>query len=330
MTRQWSLFEREVQAKVKFRSELVKTYKMVHQIYRLALLATPFLLAGSICGYAGEVQVKSLKCAGGAYYPVQLSFDDGPQIPATVKVLDILRAHGIKAQFFISGSNFPNLAKGRQPTDKEKKLIEVIKRMKAEGHSIGSHSFAHIEHANVKTQSQQAVAANLEANRKVLDALGITGTIPFRFPYGDGWFGETNAADEAQADRVMTRIKASDFVPVHWDIDTWDWSKIKRKALPGSMLKQICSHSGGIVLMHDIHAWTADNLDALIRSIVKSGHKIVTPEEMKKHQNFVSFADSAAGLFTCNRPVGDLDQVWRNCDEYRKRSSDLNDVEAGR
>jgi hypothetical protein len=152
--------------------------------------------------------------------------------------------------------------------------------------------------------------------------------MPFRFPYGSGWFEDKK--NQRVADQMMAEVKARGFEPVHWDLDTWDWSKIKRKALPGSVLRQICSHHGGVLLMHDIQAFTASNLPALIRSIRMSGHAFASLSEIKAinrkrpgDERFTSLASRAAGIFSCGRSVGEFDQVWPSCREYKTNSSDI-------
>lgn len=287
-----------------------------------------FLFTGAAHA-APEVKARVEPCANGGEYPVHLSFDDGPKLPETEIVLNILKKQGIKATFFISASHFPGLLKGR-PSAKEKELMALIDRMKREGHQIGSHSYEHIEHATLAHESKERVHENIRKNWKVIEALGLKPPIPFRFPYGDGWFMDTNSDDRVQAEAAMDEVKRLGFVPMHWDVDTWDWSKIKRKALPSSMLRQICSHHGGIVLMHDIHSWTAENLPAIIKSIQQSGHHFVSGPEFSQlnaglsgEERFVSLENRAAGLYTCDRPVGDLDQVWRSCTDYKQHSTDV-------
>lgn len=61
---------------------------------------------------------------------VSLTFDDGPDPDFTPRVLDLLDEHGCKASFFVLGQQAR-----RHP--------ELVRRMVAEGHSIGNHTFSH-------------------------------------------------------------------------------------------------------------------------------------------------------------------------------------------
>jgi len=271
-----------------------------------------------------EVLTKAVPCTPKASYPVHLTFDDGPKIPQTEIILDILKKEGIKATFFLSFSRFSNLLSGGKTPPR---VAALLKRMQDEGHQIGSHSYDHIFHADDNQTSQAQAVANLQNEKTIRQTLGLKPPLPFRFPFGSGWFLDRSPKNQARAEFLMAQIKSEGLVPFHWDIDTWDWSKIKRKALPDSMLAQICSHQGGAILLHDVHSFTAENLPALISSIRKSGHNFVSYEELnalsqKKKEGFVSFADSAVYANYCREPRGDYDSVWRSCTEYRKHSSD--------
>ena len=61
---------------------------------------------------------------------VYLTFDDGPDPNSTPRILDILAKHNASATFFVIGE-----AAKRHP--------EIIKRIRDEGHALGSHSFRH-------------------------------------------------------------------------------------------------------------------------------------------------------------------------------------------
>ena len=61
---------------------------------------------------------------------VALTFDDGPNPATTNQALDTLSKYGIKATFFVLGKN----VSGNE---------EILKRMKADGHVIGNHSWSH-------------------------------------------------------------------------------------------------------------------------------------------------------------------------------------------
>lgn len=59
-----------------------------------------------------------------------LTFDDGPSANITPKVLDTLKEENVKATFFVIGKNAQN-----NP--------DILKRIIAEGHGIGNHTYDH-------------------------------------------------------------------------------------------------------------------------------------------------------------------------------------------
>ena len=67
---------------------------------------------------------------GGDPTEVLLTFDDGPSVPYTGQILDILRAHGVKATFFLCGAN-------------AERYPELVRRIRDEGHEIGNHTWSH-------------------------------------------------------------------------------------------------------------------------------------------------------------------------------------------
>jgi len=62
---------------------------------------------------------------------VYLTFDDGPDPEVTPWVLDQLKAHNAKATFFCVGENVD-------------KYPEVYKRILEEGHTVGNHTYNHL------------------------------------------------------------------------------------------------------------------------------------------------------------------------------------------
>lgn len=247
--------------------------------YIFSSLIGLILLAYSAQAYAQqEIRSATAPCSNGQSYPVHLTFDDGPAIPQTLQILDILKRNNIKATFFLSFDKFPNLAKGKSPSKREVELMKVVDRIKSEGHTVGSHSYSHIDHAVPTNQSQ--ILANLEASFRVADRLGLPAGSPFRFPYGAGWLPESKSGRRDMGRIAMRKIKERGYQPLHWDIDTEDWSKTKRKALPYSLLSQTCGSRGGVVLLHDIHPWTVNNLTPMIHSLRDSGHRFVSYQEI--------------------------------------------------
>src|SRR5512132_4189332 len=156
---------------------------------------------------------------------VVLTFDDGPSV-WTEEILDVLAARGVKATFFLVGA---------RAADRP----DLVKRMYAEGHDVGVHTFTHANLANVSTWRLQ-----LELDQTQLAIAGAIGqtTNLLRLPYS------STPATLVPSDWDAMR-HARNYRVVYADLDTNDWAKpgvsaIVRAALPKG-------HKGAVVMLHD-------------------------------------------------------------------------------
>lgn len=223
----------------------------------------------------------SLECRDHKSYSVHLTFDDGPQIPETEMILNGLKKRKIKATFFLSMHRFKSLLNG-VPDEHTKALLKLVQRMKDEGHTIGNHSFEHLEHANSETTKPRHAMNNLENSFQAVKKLKLIPPIPFRFPEGSGWFEEKSRKNAKTANDLVARVKQEGSPLMHWDIDSWDWHESRRRAMKRGLLHDICEYKGGVILLHDTQEFTAKNLTRIIDSILASKHKIVSYSEIRQ------------------------------------------------
>ncbi len=152
---------------------------------------------------------------------VVLTFDDGPDEDATVRVLDALELCDAKATFFLLGSQTvarPDLA------------LEVMRR----GHEIGLHGFDHRRHDRVDDATSRDDLARGSAALE--DILGIRCRW-YRPPYGK----MSAAADDA--------CRALGMTTVYWSAWGLDWEDTDADRIASVALAQV--QDGGIVLLHD-------------------------------------------------------------------------------
>lgn len=97
-----------------------------------------------------------------------LTFDDGPG-PGTETVLSHLRTAGVQAVFFVQGAHLTT------PFGQE-----MIRRIAAEGHLVGNHSFSH---PNLNTLPSQCIYEELAETHHWLAQAGVESTL-FRPPFG--------------------------------------------------------------------------------------------------------------------------------------------------
>ena len=144
---------------------------------------------------------------------IVLTFDDGPNVTQTPKILDLLKKYGVKATFFINTVNL------------NKKTIPIAYRILEEGHILASHDF---NHRNNNEEDEDVFKEEL--SRSILDIknlenqLGIKNRgIYFRFPFGSYGmhpkYHHLNAIKEVSED--IYRENCINFA--FWDIDTKDW-----------------------------------------------------------------------------------------------------------
>jgi peptidoglycan-N-acetylglucosamine deacetylase len=99
---------------------------------------------------------------------VALTFDDGPAAPYTDSILDLLGAYRVPATFFVTGRSVD-----RHP--------ELARRIVAEGHELGNHSFSH---RHMVLRSPRFIRYEVETTDSLIREAGFDGTIHFRPPYG--------------------------------------------------------------------------------------------------------------------------------------------------
>ncbi len=180
-----------------------------------------------------------------------LTFEDGPSLLNTPRLLDMLRKAGAKATFFPVGSNIV-------------KAPEVLRRIHAEGHDIGNHTWTH---PKLSTMPDDKVREEIGRTQEAI--IKITGTTPrfWRPPYG--------AVTAAQKQMIMDEFGMT---TVLWSVDSLDW-RIRDVALIPERVRQE-ARPGGIVLFHDIHATTVEAVPAVLEGLKADGYRFVTLTEL--------------------------------------------------
>lgn len=172
---------------------------------------------------------------------VLLTFDDGPHAN-TVKVLEVLKKHNVKALFFIIGKNLQG---------KESILNQIV----AEGHQIGNHSYSH--HNFIDLWSTKKVTEDFATCQKLIEQYQPQSKL-FRPPYG-----VTNP-------NIAKALKQLNLQTIGWNVRSYDTSikdieKIKQRVL--SQLKP-----GAIILLHDRLDFMPELLEVLIPAIKEKGY----------------------------------------------------------
>jgi len=182
---------------------------------------------------------------------VALTFDDGPG-KYTAELLDFLKEHRVRATFFLLGNNA-----ARYP--------DLIKRMDAEGHAIGNHSYSHPNLAGLSAAGVAAQIAN--CNAAIRNAVGHNAVV-MRCPGGS-----CNATVRAAAANAGLPI-------IYWSVDTKDWQSRDKDKIMDVAFGDKGIKDGSIVLLHDIHRESVDAAKEMILRLEQEGYTFVTVPEL--------------------------------------------------
>jgi peptidoglycan/xylan/chitin deacetylase (PgdA/CDA1 family) len=217
------------------------------------LLSTVFFSASVFSKDCQQYRAQ-YQCPADKRFKLHLSFDDGVG-SVTPQILDTLKRQRIPATFFVlankvdcqqhrknctAGSNQKHCQSLRLCQQRR----EILKRIKREGHLIGSHSYDHLRHSQLSYQEMQK---NIRRSKQILSPFFSTNPAPFRLPYGDGWFNQKDKPE------VMKVLKQQGFTHIGWEMSGFDWNKKNQQEtkILDHIMQQMCSGRNGTVLLHD-------------------------------------------------------------------------------
>jgi len=196
---------------------------------------------------AQQVIVPAAVSAGSSVF---LTFDDGPDPTWTLRVLDVLRAAGIKATFCMVGRY-------------ARAYPDVARRVVAEGHTLCNHTDSH---ASLDRLSAAGVEAEIQtAGNSIEAATGVRPTL-FRLPYG-----RTSATANAVVARLGLRV-------LPWNVDPSDYTRPGTEAIITRVVQAV--KPGSIILFHDgggDRSQTVAAITSLITSLRAAGYTFGTP-----------------------------------------------------
>ena len=184
-----------------------------------------------------------------------LTFDDGPNDPHTLNLLDVLAKHDVKATFFLIGKHV-----AAKP--------DIGRRIAAAGHTIGNHTYTH---PNLAFCREAHIRQELSDCKKLLqDTVGDHSNL-FRPPFG------------ARRPAVLSIAREMGLTPVMWSVTCYDWKPTTAERVESHAARQITS-GGDIILLHDgghkalgaDRAHTITATDALISRYKAEGYSFVS------------------------------------------------------
>jgi len=189
---------------------------------------------------------------------IALTYDDGPNDPHTLKLLDALAKHDVRATFFMIGRFVQ-----QRP--------DIARAVAKAGHGIGNHTFTH---PLLTFQSAAQTRAELVDCRKALtDAIGAHSNF-FRPPFGGRRPATLRIARELGLETVM------------WNVTGYDWNAPPVAVIEKKVERQM--RGGDIILLHDgshramgaDRSQTVTATDNLIRRYRDQGYEFVTVNDL--------------------------------------------------
>jgi polysaccharide deacetylase family sporulation protein PdaB len=184
---------------------------------------------------------------------IALTFDDGPDLENTPRILDLLKQYEAKATFFVTGI-------------KVERYPHLIRREYDEGHELANHTYSHT-FFNKRVSSSKLKEEVSRADEAIFK---VTGKRSHLFRPPGGYYN----------DKLVSVAKQSGYTVVLWCQDTRDWSEPGVSTIVDNVLDD--TQNGDIVLFHDYADGLTQTYDAL---------KIILPELKVRGYRFVTVSE---------------------------------------
>lgn len=186
---------------------------------------------------------------------VALSFDDGPDPEWTPRILDVLKARGIQATFFVIGKRAT-----AHP--------DLVRRILDEGHALGNHTFSH---ADLSRSPAWRVRLELNATQRGIESITGRSTLLFRPPYDADRMPQSIA--ELQPLAIAQEMG---YIPSMASIDPRDWQQTSSTQILAQVKAQ--RPKGNVILLHDgggDRSATLGALEPLLDYLDRRGDQVV-------------------------------------------------------
>jgi len=187
-----------------------------------------------------------------------LTYDDGPNDPHTLRLLEVLAKHNERATFFLIGRFV------QQRPDIVRQIVEA-------GHVVGNHTFTH---PLLTLKRAVEVRKELTDCRAALqNAIGEHSNL-FRPPFG------------GRRPAVLRVARELGLQPVMWNVTGYDWTAPPAEVIEQKVSRQV--HGGNVILLHDgghrqmgsDRSQTVLATDHLISRYQSEGYEFVTIQQM--------------------------------------------------
>ena len=187
-----------------------------------------------------------------------LTYDDGPNDPYTLRLLEVLAKHEVRATFFMIGRYVV-----QRP--------DIVREVSRAGHVIGNHTFSH---PLLTLKSVGGIKKELtDCEQALSDAIGVHSNL-FRPPFGGRRPAVLRVANKLGLETVM------------WNVTGYDWDANSADDIERKVVRRV--RGGNVILLHDgghkefgaDRSRTVEASDRLISRYKSEGYEFVTVPEM--------------------------------------------------
>ncbi len=198
-----------------------------------------------------------------------LTYDDGPNDPCTLRLLEVLAKHSVHATFFLIGRYV-------------RQRPEIARQIAHCGHAIGNHTFSHP--LLIFKSRAEIVSELIQCSATIESAVGEHSNL-FRPPFG------------GRRPAVLRIARQQGFETIMWSVTGYDWNARSMEEIEEKVVNKV--RGGDVILLHDgghkqmgaDRSRTVLATDRLIARYKAEGHEFVTIPEMMK--SAISFQPSA-------------------------------------
>ena len=195
--------------------------------------------------------------AGGYTKRVALTFDDGPHVERTPKIVDELAKYGYNATFFVVGNRVDGT---------EYNGGAAMKYAVSKGNEIGIHAYTHDLYFDTCTSAEykSEISKTESAIKSVVSGYKVKLMRPVGVRITDA------------------QVSASNYSVIMWGVDSEDWKYRSDDNGVDTIVNNVMSQvkDGSIILMHDIYENTYLATVKLLKRLHDEGYEVVTVSEL--------------------------------------------------
>jgi peptidoglycan/xylan/chitin deacetylase (PgdA/CDA1 family) len=183
---------------------------------------------------------------------VLFTFDDGPDHRYTESLLDALDRAEVRAVFFLAARRMEG------PNRRDRELAEIAREIVRRGHFVGNHTMDHV---------QLPLVAGAALDEQIVDAEHVFERVLGARPY------LVRPPGGGRSPRIDAYLASRGYTEMLWNLGTGDFQVRTPEAVVSTFESVLAREErerdvrGGIVLLHDIHAWSVQAFPQIVQRL---------------------------------------------------------------